>query len=204
MTFAQMHEDLDVVLDKHDFPWQEPEEKDIFLNFALNEYVKNKYAEFEVNEKRREDIRTLILSLSGVSSSITLPADFLFAISLKGTFQIVDCGIPTNKEIFIRPIQHDDINKITDDPFNKPSDKHPVYISNATGFTIESDNIPVSWTLKYLKEPLPIDGTNNPAGSSDLPNYTHEEIINLAIRKILASIEKDTYQLQLNEIQNQE
>jgi hypothetical protein len=199
-----MHERIDVVLDKHDIGWHEPEEKDIFLNFALNEYVKNKHAEFEVNEKRREDIRTLVLVSTGAGVNVALPSDFLFALSLKGVFQVVDCGVPVNKERFIRPIQHDDINKIADDPFNKPTNDHPVYISTSIDYTIKSDNAPTSWTLTYLKVPVAIDGTNNPTVSSDLPSHTHEEIVNLAVRKIMASIEKETYSLQVNEIQNQE
>jgi len=37
-----------------------------------------------------------------------------------------------------------------------------------------------------------------------LPVHTHEEIINIAVRKMLFSIDKETYQLQINEILNQE
>jgi len=205
MTFAKMHEDIDVILDKHDIAWHEPEEKDIFLNFALNEYVKDRHTEFEVNEKRREDIRTLISSATGSTSTVTLPSDFLFALSLKGLFQVVSCGVPVNQEHFIRPFQHDDINKVANDPFNKPTNTHPVYVSTSTGYDVRSDNAPVSWSLTYLKIPLAIDGTNNPTVSSDLPDYTHEEIVNLAIRKILATLDKQqSYSLQTNEIQNQE
>jgi hypothetical protein len=204
MTFDEMHELVDVELDKHDLPWFETEEKDLWLNLALNEFVKTRYREFEINEKRREDIRTLIRELTGTTASVVLPGDFMFALSLKGEFSVIDCGQSLVKERSIRPAQHDDINKMKSDPFNTPDNNHPLYVSNQTGYTIESESTPVGWTLTYLKLPNPIDATNNGGASPDLPEYTHEEIVNIAVRKIMGNIEKETYQLQVNEINNQE
>lgn len=204
MTFADIHELIDVELDKHDLPWFEPEEKDLWANLALNEFVKTRYREFEINEKRREDIRTLIRTSTGNTSTVAIPADFMFSLSLKGTFNVTECGTVVTKERFIRPAQHDDINKMKNDPFNEPTNDYPLYVSSQSGYTIESESTPVGWTLTYLKVPTQIDGTNTPAGVPDLPDYTHEEIVNIAVRKIMGSIEKDTYQLQVNEINNQE
>lgn len=205
MTFTEAHERLDVMLDKHDLPWFEPNEKDIFLNFAQQEFVNQRYKEFEINEKRREDIRTLIKTSNGLQSSIVaLPADMLFALSLKGTFTVTDCGVEYQRETHIRPMQHDDVNKVINDPFNSPTNSEPVYISNATQFLIKSDTAPASFELVYIKTPTVVDGTNNGNGSFDTPDYTHNEIVNIAIRKMLGSIEKQNYNLQVNEIENQE
>lgn len=206
MTFAEMQERLDVLLDKSDLSWFVSQEKDIFLNFAVNEFVKKRYSEFETNEKRREDIRTLITSLTdGTGTSVvTLPSDFMFALSLKGVFPVTECGTVENKENFIRPIQHDDINKILEDPFNKPLNSNPVYISTSSTFAIQSETAPISWELVYIKTPVVVDATNFPNNTLDLPPYTHEEIVNLAVRKMLYDIGSPQYQVQLNEIQNQE
>jgi hypothetical protein len=204
MTFGEAHERIDVIIDKHDLPWFEPEEKDIFLEFAQQEFVNTRYKEFEINEKRREDLRTLITTSTGTGASVSVPADMLFVLSLKGMFNIQDCGKTVNREYSIRPMQHDDINKILNDPFNKPLNSDPSYVTTANEFSIKSETAPNSWELVYLKSPDVVDGTNNPATSFVTPNYTHNEIVNIAVRKMLASIEQDTYQLQMNEIDNQE
>jgi hypothetical protein len=204
MTFAEMHERIDVLLDKANLPWFNPNQKDIFLQFSTNEFVKNRYDEFEVNEKRREDIRPLVTVLPGTGTTVALPSDFMFALSLKGTFNIDECGTIVQKERSIRPFQHDDLNKVVDDPFNKADDEYPFYTSNSAGYVISSTNAPVDWTLVYIKRPVVVDGTNTPNGTLTLPEYTHEEIINLAVRKMKATIEDPTYNLQVNEIQNQE
>lgn len=205
MTFTQMHEKIDAILDKSDLPWFNKEEKDLFLNMAANEYVKNIHDEFEVTEKRREDIRPLILEQDGVGLNIDLPSDFMFALSVRGTFSIYDnCGIRTNKVVPIKPAQHDDINKMLNDPFNKPTNEHPLYTSLADSFKIYSDSSPSSWTMVYIKYPKTVNAVSLPNDSLDLPDYTHDEIINLAVRKMLMSIESSNYQVQLNEIKNQE
>ena len=204
MTFAQAHERIDVILDKHDLPWFEPEEKDIFLQFAQAEFVKVRYKEFEINEKRREDLRTLITTSSGAGATVAVPGDMLFVLSLKGTFSVSDCGLTKQVETYIRPIQHDDINKIKHDPFNKPDNSEPVYTAAANSFDVISDSAPSAWVLTYLKEPVLINGASSPSSTFDLPEHTHQEIVNLAARKMLFSIEKETYNLQVNEIENQE
>ena len=205
MTFAEAHEKIDVIIDKHDLPWFEPEEKDIFLNFAQQEFVNQRYSEFEINEKRRQDIRTLITTqLGGSSSTITVPSNMLFVLSLKGVFSVLQCGIYVARETYIRPMQHDDVNKIIHDPFNKPTNSDPVYVTNATSFSIKSDSVPSSTELTFIKEPTVVDGTNNPSGVFETPDYTHNEIVNIAVRKMLGSIEQQNYNLQVNEIENQE
>jgi len=204
MTFGEAHERIDVVIDKHDLPWFEPEEKDVFLELAQNEFIKTRYAEFEVNEKRRQDLRTLIATSTGASTTVGVPADMWFVLSLKGTFSIRSGNGTKTIETSIRPIQHDDINKTYNDPFNKPSNEVPSYITNASTFTIVSESSPSAWTLTYLKTARKPDGENSPSTSFELPVHTHDEILNIAIRKMLFSIDKDTYQLQLNEILNQE
>jgi hypothetical protein len=204
MTFAEAHEYIDVILDKHDLPWFETEEKDTFIKFAYQEFVNTRYKEFEINEKRREDIRPLITTSTGSGASVSVPADMLYVLSLKGEFNITECGNTVAKETYIRPMQHDDINKILNDPFNSPTNSDPSYVTEATAFSIKSETAPNSWELVYIKQPTLINTVTNPNGTFDTPEYTHYEIVNAAIRKMLMSIEKDTYQLQMNEIKNQE
>jgi len=204
MNYIQMHERIDVLLDKHDLPWFQPQEKDIFLNMAVNEFVKSRYSEFELNEKRREDLRTLVSYKYGNDVLIYVPQDFLFSLSVVGVFEIYECNNIKIEERSIKPVQLDDYYKVTNDPFNKASNKFPVYIITPTGFLIKSDSNAKAWTLTYLKKPNVIDGTNKPYETLNLPEHTHDEIINIAVRKLLFSIGQETYTIQANEIKEQE
>ena len=204
MTFQEAHEKLDVIIDKHDLSWFEPEEKDVFLNLAQQEFVNQRYSEFEINEKRRQDIRTLVTTQVSTGNTITIPNDMLYVLSVKGEFIVTSLGQNELRETSIRPIQHDDVNKIIHDPFNKPTNFDPVYITNSNEIAIKCDSAASNVSLVYIKEPIAVDGTNTPNGVFDTPSYTHNEIINIAVRKMLGSIEQQNYDLQVNEIQNQE
>lgn len=200
MTFEQAHERLDVLLDKHDLGWHEPEEKDIFLNFAQNEFIKNRAEEYEKNERNREDIRTLIASVSGVGASVPAPGDFMFLLRMKGTFSIDNCGVLTNQTRRISPIQLDDVDTAEEDPFNKPINGDPRYETTSVGFTILSDSAPLNWTITYIKLASSVNGTTFPGNTFDTPEHTHEEIVTLAADMMLKSIEKGNIQYQINEI----
>jgi hypothetical protein len=206
MTFGEAHEQIDILLDKHDAPWYEAREKDVFLNYAQSEFVKNRYAEFELNEKRRQDLRTLIQTENGTGSTISLSLipTFMFALSLKGTFTVSSGGLSKTVSKSISPMQHDDINVATEDPFNSPSNDDPYYLTNANTLAINSTTAPSNWELTYLKRPNAVDGENNPNIEFELPVHTHEEIVNIAIRKILKTMADETYNLQINEINEQE
>jgi hypothetical protein len=203
MTFSEAHEHLDVFIDKHDLPWFEPEEKDIVLNYVQNEYVKMKHKDFEVDEKGRQDLRTLIVSQTGSGSSVSLPADFLFVLNLKGTFSVTNCGVTkTLPNKLIQPVQYDDINKTEEDPFNKADNENPLYLTEANTLSIQSDTAPSAWTLNYLKRPDVVNGTNFPNSSFNLPEHTHEEIVNWATKRLLAMSENPSYPVYLNELKN--
>jgi hypothetical protein len=206
MTFGEAHEQIDILLDKHDAPWYEAREKDVFLNYAQSEFVKNRYAEFELNEKRRQDLRTLIQTENGTGSTVLLNLipTFMFALSLKGTFTVSSGGLSKTVSKSISPMQHDDINVATEDPFNSPSNDDPYYLTNANTLAINSTTAPSNWELTYLKRPNAVDGENNPNIEFELPVHTHEEIVNIAIRKILKTMADETYNLQINEINEQE
>jgi hypothetical protein len=208
MTFSEAHEQIDILLDKHEAPWFEPKEKDMFLNFAQNELIKKRYSEFELNEKRKQDLRTLISTktstVAGATIELSLVPDLMFVLSLKGRFTVASGGINKDVDKAIRPMQHDDVNIATEDPFNSPSNDDPYYLTFATKLEIKSITIPSSWEITYLKYPIPVDGENSPSVEFELPKHTHEEILNIAIRKILKTIGDDTYSLQINEINEQE
>lgn len=207
MTIAEMHTYLDRLIDKANAPWFTPEEKDAFINDAIQEYVKNKYAKFETVEKVREDLLTLVLEFTDTNTN-TIDLDslsnFWFVLRLQVDIDS-DCGELTG--IPVTPMQHDDIAASQLDPFNKATDEYPQYEQIFTGgvrtIRILSDNVPTSLKMVYLAEPVSVD-INTPT-DSNLPEHTHREVLNIAVRMMFANLEDPgQYQIQLNEILNQE
>jgi hypothetical protein len=209
MTIIEMHELCDLLLDKADSPWFSSSEKDKFLNLAQAEYVESRYRFFEQNERIRKALIPLVRQSTGAAVSeinLDLIPDLMFTLSLAGEFNLT-CGTGTtwNK---IYPIQLDDEFGNDKDPFNKIDDTNPGYTEGNNGTnnvaTIISDNAPLNYVLKFLKRPIDVfldenDPLNNV--NSEMPVFTHEEIVNIAVRKMMATTEQQlNYQFQQNEI----
>jgi len=208
MTIAQMHALANLLIDKADAPWFIPEEKDDYINLAINEYTKNKYGQFEVKEKVREDLLTLVSSayVVNLTNIIDLDAvpDFLFVLRVEMDVQ-ASCGLLTGVPVV--PVQQDDFSESQRDPFNKATDKYPQYLQNmqsgARTLQVYSNTVPLQIRMIYLTQPVTVD-INAPT-DCNLPEHTHEEIVNLAVRKMLGTIEGfQNYQVQQNEINSQE
>jgi len=208
MTIAEMHTLADLLIDKADAPWFSPSEKDRFINLAINEYTKNKYAQFEVREKVREDLLTLVSDAYIVNASnvinLEIVPNFLFALRVEVDIQSA-CGLLTGVPVI--PVQQDDFAESQRDPFNKATDKHPQYLQNMQGglrtLQVYSETVPLQIRMIYLTQPVAVNITT--PTDSNLPQHTHEEIVNLAVRKMLGTIEGfQNYQVQQNEINSQE
>lgn len=207
MTIAQMHTACDLLIDKANAPWFTPAEKDIFLNEAILEYVKNEYDKFEVSEKTRENLLTLVspnfqVLATNLINLETVP-NFLYVLMLNANINS-PCGNLVG--VPVKPVQYDDLYEAKRDPFNKPADKYPLYTQNVQGGnrTIEvfSDTVPAVLNLIYLMTPAVVSITV--PTNCNLPLHTHQEIVNIAVRIMLGNVEKfQNYQVQQNEIKSQ-
>ena len=48
--------------------------------------------------------------------------------------------------------------------------------------------------MTYLKKPAAVDIINNPSVNCDLPDYTHQEIVDMTVNSILEAISDPRYQ----------
>ncbi len=207
MTIAEMHTLIDLLIDKADAPWFNPTEKDKFLNLAQIEFVETRYTQFEAVEKRREELLPLVQKLPFIGVNIidlSAVPNFLYVLSLQA-YMTDDC-VPGGLRLApIHPIQLDDFAGSENDPFNKTSDDNVGYTqyNNAGVNTIEvhSTTIPSSLELFFLKRPVDVNITI--PTNSELPVSTHEEIVNIAVRKMMMTVQDPSYQVQMNEIQQQ-
>jgi len=197
MNIVQMHERCDELLDKANAPWFSPEQKDIYLNFAQSDFVENEHKIFEVTERGRESLSTIVKAQTYTNvSTIDLDAinKFMFVIDLSGLFPD-KCG----SGFVWRTIKAEQLQNIIEnqnDPFNKNDDSNPAYIQyhNGTNRLIEiySTTSPSNLNLKYLKKPVDVlNDEITPANNvnCELPEFVHEEIVRRAVEMMLGTLQ---------------
>lgn len=114
--------------------------------------------------------------------------DGVFTGSKRSTAKVSDivCRYVMGKEV-----QHDDLRKMLRDPFNKPRPDRPLYLFEEDQIYIWcSPDFILAWMeITYLKKLTPMSSvTPLPTGSvatSELPEHTHREIVNMAYSEIL-------------------
>jgi len=209
MTIEEMHDLCDVIMDKNNAPWYTPEEKDKFIQLAELEFVKNKEQTYEVDEKGRKDVLTLVRKYSaGSSTSINLDSidNLMYIVQVKGIYTN-SCGKEKIEPIV--PIQLDDEVELENDPLFDLGKETKGYIETyENGFReliINSDDVLTNIEIRYIKKPRLVSrDVNVPANSvdSELPIHVHEEIVDIAVRKMLGSVQDQfQYQVQQNEEQ---
>ena len=92
--------------------------------------------------------------------------------------------------------QHDDIIYMQDDPFNRVDYKSPSYTIEENFIDIHTDDTFVipKVTIKYVRTPVAISKINGIG--CELPEHTHPEIVEMAVKSILEGIESPRYQSQ--------
>ena len=185
MTAEQMHIQFKMGLDKSDTlsnPNFEPEEINVWLNKAQDRFIKTRYSHdlkqetFEETQKRTDDLREVIVEETLPPSDTQEPVKpngvlfnlpgvvdhrpyYWFAINEECQIRYRNCkdGYVYERKR-VKPIQHDDYNKVIDDPFNKPTrgkivrlmhDHYAELIGDGT-YEIQT------YILRYIKRPQEI------------------------------------------------
>lgn len=227
MDRANMHKEFKLLLDKAGgggAPSFISEEIDRFLNIAQDKFVSKRAfgnnvrrTSFEEDQKRRDDLRTLVRNeviSSTVDSSSNKPNGAFFQLpnyyrhSINEEALIFTIGDGNSqRRVGVTPITHDRYNKIIDDPFNKPG-KDTVYRLDFGGQNygshvelIVGDGQQVGeYHLRYIIEPPEIKDKNDCL----LPEHTHREIVRMAVVDALETVEQPRYQtskIELNELE---
>lgn len=106
-----------------------------------------------------------------------------------------DPNFPT-KRVPGKFVQQDDIHAILYDPFNTTKHKYPKYTIQENFIDIYSNTsfIPIFVELTYIRRPKKLDYINGVG--CELPEHTHQEIVEMAVKSILETIESPRYQTQ--------
>lgn len=216
MNAKEMHYDFKQKLNKIDsqkyrnllvpeIDWKLNEAQEVFVKIVAEPRMR-KDVGFEVNQRTKNDIRTIVVdqlfgggvvptSYDSTSYIAALPTDYWFLLGCKIFATKGNCA---NVRLAIREVDHDDENELS--PFHKSSFTWRVsnVWFNKDGLRIFTDGT-YSITkvcFEYLKKPRAINNSPdfvggtytdlqgnvlNTAQSCELPDMVHREIVDLAV-----------------------
>tara|TARA_R100001591_G_scaffold117857_1_gene138408 strand:+ start:1682 stop:2884 length:1203 start_codon:yes stop_codon:yes gene_type:complete len=100
--------------------------------------------------------------------------------------------------------QQDDIYALLDDPFNSTSERGILYTVQETFLDLYTNAsfMPNSVQIKYIRKPAQM--SKRFGVGCELPEHTHHEIVEMAVKSILEGFESPRYQTQSREVLDSE
>ena len=198
------------------------------LNIGKDKFIKTRYSGynskaegFEETQKRIDDLRTLVTIEQYdtiTDNSITLPEDYLFTLGETASIssstspcwpKTGDTPIVKTTDVTEATIENVDAilaNTLSEYRLRLNKAK-PIrlYQGNTIKFFTDGNYSVVGYKLTYLKQPMKIgDIATLSTEYTDLPEHTHQEIINIALQYYMSV--KGTPQIQVfaNEVNTME
>ena len=140
-------------------------------------------------------VLTWIHPIDGTESTVTMETPTLTTIATR-TF----AGEARRKLVKCNYCQLDDIYTVLDDPFNTTKAGGPKYTiqENFVDIHTNEEFLVEEVTFKYIRRPQRM---SRPLGvGCGLPEHTHQEIVEMAIKSILEGIQDPRYQSQSGEV----
>ena len=211
MTFQQMYDMGNQLLDKSGSPYIPESQFDSLANIAYNDWVTQWYRVSETNHEVKRRLLHLYKKYSVLNSSTinltTNVTDFLYLMGINGKFR-KDCNnVISYHTVNVRPAVFDDIDVMQNDPFNKGIDEDPTYTFDVSGASklikVYSDTTPVELSIVYLKTPQVINSDSTPLVQFEAPDFIAQEVVMLTVKKQEVVIENyQRYQAEQAEIKS--
>lgn len=208
-----------------------------FINEAIDKFWKTRYSGlnykqrgFEQDQKRTDDLRTLVTKHTYKDTDITkvnqeeytviLPDDYVILLGDTAGISPAD-GVINNcwekDALGNYKIKYSDtiegtietVDRIKENSLSEYRLKYtkakPIRLIQDNAITLYTDgNYKVAeYTIEYLKKPSKVDLKANPTDEyTDLPSHTHMEVVKLAVQLILATL--PNYNVYSNEVNSME
>lgn len=185
--------------------WFLNEAQMVFIKQRLSN-SNSRRASYEQIQKRTDDLSTLHIKYPLQPSLPLIPHTGVYELPLSSlaypylqflagslTIKLPSC----NKEVPIRFTQTDDLSEVLRDPFNEASAEDFVPFNfgrssvddQSSIFVYPSIYTPISIDIEYIKHPQKIfqgtytyiDNTIPPESTTDLPEHTHTEVVDIAV-----------------------
>lgn len=208
-----------------------------FINEAIDKFWKTRYSGlnykqrgFEQDQKRTDDLRTLvtkhtykdtdITKVNQEKYTVTLPDDYVILLGDTAGISPAD-GVINNcwekDALGNYKIKYSDtiegtietVDRIKENSLSEYRLKYtkakPIRLIQDNTITLYTDgNYKVAeYTIEYLKKPSKVDLKTNPTDEyTDLPSHAHMEVVKLAVQLILATL--PNYNVYSNEVNSME
>ena len=108
------------------------------------------------------------------------------------------------EDVLNRFSQQDDVYRLLDDPFNTTYKREPLTTIRNNFIDVYTSSIFIIDEVKitYIRKPIPISLTLG--YDCELPDHTHQEIIDMAVASILERTSDPRYKTQMGELVNRE
>ena len=177
-----------------------PEEIDYFLNEAVKDYIKMQFSSVK-NEDRNiesqfvsENLRTLVstVDLSNLETVTYLPNSIRGSLPADYLYYIFARVYSNNQWKNCRRLEPKGIKDFVETEFNSPIFReYPLLIENdkviIIGSSIDQLNTSNQISFTYIQKPNVVD-YESPEVELALPQHTHNEIVDIAVNKILRII----------------
>ena len=221
--FIDLQESFEIELNVLDDGLNKPKSMDTewWLNKGLEKFWKTRYSglntkhtAFEQDQKRIDDLRTLVVTKTYTSDqiiennasqySVTLPEDYLISLGDKAGIQPFDDSCWDTDESGEYITKYDDTIEATVENIDKQlknslsehklkySTARPLKLIQGNEINLYTDGKykVVQYNLTYLRRPAKIDIHKNPfAEYTDMPEHTHSEIVKIAAQMYLENKE---------------
>lgn len=238
MRYIELQEAFEIEINKLDDGLTKPKSTDTewWLNRGLEKFYKTRYSGlnskqkgFEQNQKRIDDLRTLVKvekfteinKISNSEYSVNIPEDYLILLGDRVGIQpsdgiTIDCWskIDDNYVIKYGDTIEATIENIDRQISNSLSEYHLKYAYARPLKLIQNDNILLitdgkykisEYIMTYLRKPIKIDLHKDPmAQYTDMPEHTHSEIVKLAAQMYLENQKDERYTSFSNEVNTME
>jgi hypothetical protein len=231
MTTADMHYSFKMKLNKIDsqqytnlqipqIDWLLNEAQEIFIKLVAEPRFPKSYLGFETSQRTIDDIRTIVIedypldvSQAGIAA---LPLDYNY-FSNATVVMTKDICVGVSATLFVR--QHDDTFK--DSPFDESSFKwrqiNGVFNKDGIKLSVPDGVTITKLYITYIKKPAYIhnaqgfgNGTYNlPSGKvlsgkqdCELPEYTHNEIVDIAVMLASGNLQYPDYSIKKDKVNN--
>ena len=197
LTNREVYDSIMLKLDKFGSPYFTEDWVSIIFNESYIEFVNLAAKEFEQSSKRRADLVNLVKKYSVPAASVIpynlLSPDPYLLLMVISEFAFTCKTTTSNYKRRVKPITFDSFGVISDDPFNAPTDQFPAYVeyagANGKEIHVLSKNTPIITEVTYIKSPNRIDISGNPNGVIEMDYPQQIEIIDIAVRKLLQTVE---------------
>ena len=169
------------------------EEIDVFLNSAVIEKIRqvlgtNVNAQFADKVSIQQNsispinyVRTLIKT-----SMLSIKTNMAVAPEDVNLMYILGVTVDGHKARFIEPV---DIENTINDYCNSPSKEYPIFTFINNSFRVYNNEPIINEViLKYIEYPNKIGRKDDTIIDCNLPEYTHDEIVQLAVQKYFVSL----------------